>query len=151
MAVKKTRAKTKTEAEAKTVTKRPKYIYAKGRRKTATAKVKLYPEGQGQFRINDRELGQYFGTLKHRNAAATPLAALGMEKQVDVEVRVAGGGLTGQAEAVRLGLARALVKHDPDSKTTLKKFGYLTRDARKKERKKPGLKRARRAPQWQKR
>lgn len=141
---KKVAKKTATPAKAK-------YFFAIGRRKTAQAKAKLFTEGQGRFLINDRDFWDYFPTLSLQKAATDPLAISGLLKKVNVEIKVRGGGIMGQAEASALAISRALVKSDPNKKTVLKKEGMLTRDARKKERKKPGLKRARRAPQWQKR
>lgn len=127
------------------------YIFAVGRRKTAVARVKLTPSGAGAFMINGRQLPDYFPTLKLSDTIMKPLLALGLEKKVDVTARLSGGGVAAQAAAMALAISRALVKNDAQSKSVLKKQGFLTRDARKKERKKPGLKRARRAPQWQKR
>lgn len=137
--------------EAKKPEKKGKYLFAVGRRKTAVAKVKLYPNGTGQFLVNKRTAADYFPTLQLQKDAAKALDAAGFLKTVDVEASAKGGGVRAQADAVRLGIARALVKMDGAIKTVLKKHGLMTRDARKKERKKPGLKRARRAPQWQKR
>lgn len=129
----------------------PSYFFAIGRRKSAIAKVKLVPEGSGEFLVNQRTVIDYFPTLQLQKSAIDPLTLLGLLKKVNLEIAVVGGGVSAQAQAVGLGVARALVKWNKDLKTVLKKEGLLTRDARKKERKKPGLKRARRAPQWQKR
>lgn len=137
--------------QAKKPEKKAKYLFAVGRRKTATARVRLFPEGSGAFNVNSKVLEKYFSTLQLQKDATRSLDAAGFLKKVDIEARALGGGVRAQAEAVRLGIARALVKMDPAIKTVLKKQGLMTRDARKKERKKPGLKRARRAPQWQKR
>ncbi len=126
------------------------YIEAVGRRKTATARVRLYP-GEGQFIINDRPADRYFGRLIDRTVIRQPLALAGMEDRFNISVWVRGGGETGQAEAIRHGLSRALLEVDPNLRPTLKAAGFLTRDARVKERKKPGLKRARKAPQYTKR
>lgn len=115
-----------------------------GRRKTAIAKVKL-SVGTGKVLINDREIAN------PSRVYTEPLKLTGYDKKVDVSAKVYGGGLTSQEEAIRLGIARALNKIDPELHKTLKVEGYLTRDPRMKERKKPGLKGARRAPQWQKR
>lgn len=115
------------------------------------AKVKLYTEGSGAFSVNGRNLDKYFPGVYLQKAATDPLALTGLLKKVDVEAKAQGGGILAQAQAVSLGAARALVKFNSEFKLVLKKQGLLTRDAREKERKKPGLKRARRAPQWQKR
>ena len=128
-----------------------KYIFAIGRRKTATSRVKMTEGGEGKLVVNGRAFIHYFPTEFLQKIVFGPLTALGMEKTIDADIRVSGGGTRSQALATALGLARALVARNADSKTVLKKHGLLTRDARKKERKKPGLKRARRAPQWQKR
>ncbi len=126
------------------------YIEAVGRRKTATARVRLYP-GEGQFIVNDKPADQYFGRLIDRTVIRQPLVLTGMEGRFNISVQVKGGGETGQAEAIRHGLSRALLEVDPNLRPTLKAAGFLTRDARVKERKKPGLKRARKAPQYTKR
>lgn len=127
------------------------YIFAVGRRKTAEAKIKLYIEGRGDITVNNKEFTKYFPTFQLQKAAVDPLEFSGLLKKVDVNVETRGGGLVAQARAMALGIARALVAANPEAKTALKKQAFMTRDARKKERKKPGLKRARRAPQWQKR
>ena len=122
-----------------------------GRRKAATARVRLYSGGKGEIVVNDRPLEQYFVRSTDRRHLKEPLSATANESRFDISVRVRGGGVRGQAGAVRLGIARALVKVDPELQPTLRKGGFLTRDARVKERKKPGLKRARKAPQYTKR
>ncbi|TSA46228.1 30S ribosomal protein S9 [bacterium] len=127
------------------------YLFAIGRRKTALAKIKLTPDGKGEMTVNARPWQHYFPTLSMQKAVMQPFVALGLEKKFDAVVSCSGGGVAAQAEAVRLALSRALLKVNPDSRTVLKKQGFLRRDPRQKERKKPGLKRARRAPQWQKR
>lgn len=119
------------------------YFYGRGSRKRAAARVRLYPEGTGKLTINGKEIVD--------SVIQEPLVLTGLDKKVDVTVRVVGGGMTGQKEATRLGIARALVAWNPELRTTMRKSGFLTRDPREKERKKYGLKRARRAPQWQKR
>lgn len=148
----KTATKEKKSAEKKTA-KAPtgKYIYAVGRRKTSNAQVRLYGGGKGVITINGRSMDDYVPTKELRDLILSPLAQFNMEKKTDVTVVVKGGGSTGQAEAIRHGIARAMEKKDPEMRKSLKVEGFLTRDARKKERKKPGLKRARRAPQWSKR
>lgn len=127
------------------------YYEGLGRRKTAMARVRLYPGGDGSIVINNRPADEYFsrdGDLKH---LAEPLVATNNVGHFNVSVLVKGGGVTGQAGAVRLGIARALLKADPEYRAALRQFGLLTRDPRAKERKKPGLKRARKAPQYTKR
>ncbi len=121
-----------------------------GRRKEAIARVRILP-GTGQWKINDRSLTQYFPNRVHQQLISEPLVALGAEEQFDVVARIDGGGVSGQAGALRLGIARALTLVDPDSRPTLKRAGFLTRDARVTERKKAGLKKARKAPQYSKR
>lgn len=127
------------------------YIQTVGRRKTAIARLRLKLQGSGQLTINDKDYKQYFPFALWQDVVTEPLPLVGLDKNFDISVKVNGGGLPAQAEAVRLALARALVVHNADWRTVLRKMGYLTRDPREKERKKPGLKRARRAPQWQKR
>lgn len=122
-----------------------------GRRKQAVARVRLIP-GTGNFTINGRTLEDVFPDKLHQQTVKEPLVALGVEDAYDVVVRINGGGITGQAGALRLGIARALNQIDRDAnRPALKKAGMLTRDARKKERKKAGLKKARKAPQYSKR
>ncbi len=128
------------------------YYYGMGRRKTAVARVRLFPNGDGSIIINGKSAQNYFGNLGAQMAAIlAPLRALDLENTYTMSVRVVGGGITGQAGAIRHALARALVRMNPDFKAALRKAGYLTRDPRMKERKKPGLKRARKAPQYTKR
>lgn len=121
-----------------------------GRRKEAVARVRLVPGG-GEFTINDRSLDEYFPTRVHRMVAQAPLRSIGRDKEYDVVATISGGGVNGQAGALRLGIARALVELDPELRTQLKSEGFLTRDAREKERRKYGLKKARKAPQYSKR
>ena len=121
-----------------------------GRRKTAAARVRLTP-GTGKITINGKDFKAHLPYFEWQDIVMAPLKAVGKEKTFDVSVKIVGGGQKGQAVAVQLGIARALVVWDEELKKTLKTQGYLTRDARVKERKKPGLKRARRAPQWSKR
>ena len=121
-----------------------------GRRKEAVARVRLTP-GTGAFEVNGRALDDYFPTRVHRMVAVAPLRLIGREKDFDVVASVKGGGVSGQAGAVRLGVARALIDLDPELRAQLKAEGYLTRDAREKERRKYGLKKARKAPQYSKR
>ncbi len=125
--------------------------FGTGRRKTSVARVRLLP-GTGEFKINGRTLDNYFGGLDTlKMVARQPLELTGTTGQFDVLVNVHGGGFTGQSGAIRLGIARALVEADPNLRTELKRAGYLTRDSRMTERKKYGLKKARRAPQFSKR
>ena len=126
------------------------YIEAIGRRKTATARVRLYP-GTGDIVVNDKPYQQYFGRDLDRMLLLMPLVLTGTESTYNISVHVNGGGDNGQAAAVRLGISRALCESDINMRPALKAAGLLTRDARAKERKKPGLKRARKAPQYTKR
>ncbi|MBI2037329.1 MAG: 30S ribosomal protein S9 [Candidatus Magasanikbacteria bacterium] len=121
-----------------------------GRRKTAAARVRIMP-GNGAFTVNGKPMAEYFPYFEWQNIVMAPLVATSKEKTFDVSAKISGGGKKGQAVSVRHGVARALVLWNEDLKKTLKTQGYLTRDARVKERKKPGLKSARRAPQWSKR
>ncbi|HEX2259404.1 MAG TPA: 30S ribosomal protein S9 [Actinomycetota bacterium] len=124
---------------------------ATGRRKEAIARVRLVP-GTGEFRINEvRSLADYFPNLAVRRTIMEPLEMLELSKSYDVIARIEGGGVSGQAGALRHGIARALSELDPDLRPTLKRAGFLTRDARIKERRKYGLKKARKAPQYSKR
>ena len=123
---------------------------ATGRRKEAIARVRLVP-GTGEFRLNGRSLDEFFTTRAHRLVVSAPLRLAGREKELDVVARIEGGGVSGQAGALRLGIARALIELDPELRPALKKEGYLSRDAREKERRKYGLKKARKAPQYSKR
>jgi small subunit ribosomal protein S9 len=121
-----------------------------GRRKEAIARVRIAP-GTGQWLVNDRPLEKFFPNKVHQQLISEPLVSLGAEGQFDVVARVSGGGVAGQAGALRLGIARALTVVDPENRPTLKRAGFLTRDARVTERKKYGLKKARKAPQYSKR
>ena len=128
------------------------YYYGMGRRKTAVARVRLFPNGDGSITINGKDIQGYFGTREtHQSTIAAPFRALDINNSFTMTVRVVGGGTTGQAGAIRHAIARALVRMNPELKASLRKAGYLTRDPRMKERKKPGLKRARKAPQYTKR
>jgi len=126
------------------------YFEAVGRRKTATARVRLYP-GSGSIIINNKPLEEYFPRLRDRLHLLEPLEVTGTKDSFNITVLVKGGGISGQAGAVRHGIARALVKADENLRKPLRRGGFLTRDARMKERKKYGLKRARKAPQYTKR
>jgi small subunit ribosomal protein S9 len=122
-----------------------------GRRKESTARVRLM-SGSGRFIVNDKDAQDYFTRLGDLQALLAPLASVGQNPaSYDITVKVEGGGVTGQTSAVQLGIARALVKINADWNSAMRKGGYLTRDARIKERKKPGLKRARKAPTYTKR
>ena len=145
-------AKTKEPDVAKAMTgkKEVDALRSVGRRKTASARVRLSP-GTGKITVNGKALEVYFPYFEWQSIVKAPLTSVGKEKTFDVSAKIVGGGQKGQATAVQLGIARALVKWNEDLKKSLKTQGYLTRDARVKERKKPGLKRARRAPQWSKR
>ena len=121
-----------------------------GRRKRAVARVRLVP-GSGQWRVNGQALDAYFPNRVHQQVVSEPFLTVGVEDQFDVVARVTGGGVTGQAGALRLGIARALGEVDSQFRPPLKKAGFLTRDARVKERRKYGLKKARKAPQYSKR
>lgn len=125
-------------------------LRAVGRRKSASARVRL-TKGKGAMVINGKSLQEYFPYFEWQEIIEAPLKAVAEDKNLDISVKVQGGGKKGQAVAVQHGIARALVVYNEDYKKTLKSTGYLTRDARVKERKKPGLKKARRAPQWSKR
>ncbi|MGB9586117.1 MAG: 30S ribosomal protein S9 [Anaerolineales bacterium] len=127
------------------------YYEGIGRRKESTARVRIM-NGSGKFIVNDKPVEQYFTRLGDVEAILAPLRTTGEnQSSLDITVLVKGGGVTGQTSAVQLGLARALLKMNPDYKTILRKGDLLTRDARIKERKKPGLKRARKAPTYTKR
>ena len=128
----------------------PAQYFGTGKRKTSVARVILRP-GDGATWFNGRTIEDYFPRLAHRAAALAPLKTAGVEGTYDIRVRVHGGGPTGQAGAVRHGIARALVEADPNLRVPLKREGYLTRDAREVERKKAGLHKARKAPQFSKR
>ena len=125
-------------------------VQATGRRKRAVARVRIRP-GQGRIVINGREIEDYFPSPSHRSHATEALAVTDAGSVYDVDATISGGGLTGQAGALRLGIARSLERLDGDSREKLKRAGLLTRDPRKKESKKYGLKKARKAPQYSKR
>jgi len=127
------------------------YFYAIGKRKTARATVKLYPQGTGEIHVNGVTLREWSDTRFHMHRALAPLEELGKKKDYDIEIRVSGGGTSAQSESISLGIARALEKSDQTLRTQLKEGEFLTRDSRIKERQKPGLKKARRAPQFSKR
>jgi small subunit ribosomal protein S9 len=126
------------------------FYYGTGRRKHSVARVRVY-EGTGKITINGRDIDDYFGLETLKLIVRQPFAVTGTEDRFDIVCTVQGGGVTGQAGAIRHGLSRALLQFDPELRSALKKEGYLTRDPRMKERKKYGLKAARRAPQFSKR
>ena len=126
-------------------------FWGTGRRKAAIARVRLIPSGSGVIQINDRAFEEYFPEGTKQYIVKQPLVLTETEAKYDVCVNVYGGGITGQAGAIRLGIARALIVAEPELRPALKKEGFLTRDSRVKERKKYGLKKARRAPQFSKR
>ncbi len=141
------------DAPARAVARRPVvtgFAGGTGRRKEAIARVRIMP-GSGQWTINGRTLDVYFPNKVHQQLVSEPFVTLGAENQFDVVARITGGGVTGQAGALRLGVTRALTLVDPENRPALKKAGFLTRDPRVKERKKYGLKKARKAPQYSKR
>ncbi len=141
----------KAKKDVKTAPSGSKYNYANGKRKTSVARVKLFENGTGVITINDKPIADFCSVKVHVEVIKSPLKLIGKTKDFDVQIQVIGGGVTGQAEAARHGIAKALVDLNPEFRATLKRAGMLTRDARVKERKKYGLKRARRAPQWAKR
>jgi len=148
----------KKSAVKKTTEKKPvakkslRYIEEIGRRKTATARVRIFPKsGQIENLINGKPLEKYFPSKELQNTIFSPFGKLDCVGEFEFTVIVKGGGVTSQADAVRHGIAKALTTHDPENRIRLKSTGYLTRDPRMRERKKFGLKRARRAPQWSKR
>ena len=128
-----------------------KYFYGTGRRKSSIARVRVYENGTGSIIINGREIDDYFGLETLKLIVRQPLVTTGLVDKVDVVVSVAGGGVSGQAGAIRHGLSRALVALNPENRASQKAAGFMTRDPRMKERKKYGLKAARRAPQFSKR
>jgi small subunit ribosomal protein S9 len=125
-------------------------IYAVGKRKTSVAQV-IITAGSGNITVNEVPLDKYFAAPDLKHIVFQPMSAIGLESRINVRAKTSGGGIHSQAESVRHAIARALVSMDPEARRTLKKGGFLTRDPRVKERKKPGLKRARRAPQFSKR
>ena len=131
-------------------TNRKQYFGSIGKRKTAIARVRLFAEGSGEATVNGMKLKEYFTALQVENALA-PFALTDQKAKFDVVTEVEGGGKSAQSDAIRHGISRGLLLVNPDFRIELKRAGFLRRDARIKERKKPGLKRARRAPQWQKR
>jgi len=138
-------------AAAAETAKKGSFLAAVGRRKSAIARVRLIKNGRGVVTVNGKKITDFFGTAELRGLVVAPLKAVGQDEALDVSAKVIGGGIRGQAEAIRLGISRALCDMDSASRTTLKKLGYLSRDPRVRERKKPGKRSARRSPQWSKR
>jgi small subunit ribosomal protein S9 len=129
------------------------YFYGIGKRKTSIAQIKAYPSSKNQSEIivNEKKAEDYFTVSRLADVIKSPLAVAGQDKKFNIVIKVSGGGINSQAEAIRLGISRALVVFDSQLKKPLRDKGFMTRDARKVERKKPGLRKARRAPQWAKR
>ncbi len=148
---KKVEKKAGEKALEKKTEKKVKYFEAVGRRKTSTARVRLFTQGKKEILINEKPYKDYFPIFSLQKIIEDPLEKINSLGKFRVSIRVRGGGLTGQAEASRMGITRALIILNPYFKKRLKKEGFLTRDPRMRERKKFGLKRARRAPQWSKR
>ena len=148
---KKTVASKKTEKKVVSKDREVRYLKAIGRRKTSVARVRLLTKGKIEFLVNDKPYKKYFPTAELQQIVTDSLRKMKGLDRFRIQVLVKGGGVHSQAEAVRHGIARALVEFNPNFKKRLKKAGFLTRDSRMRERKKFGLKRARRAPQWQKR
>jgi small subunit ribosomal protein S9 len=143
-----------TKKKKGAVAKKPiptKIFWATGKRKRAIAVVRYSVAGKGDFVINKKSLEKYFPYFEFQRIAASPLKLVGLEQKGNIIIKIKGGGIKSQAESIRLGISRALIKYSKDYRKVLKKAGFLTRDARIKERKKFGLKRARRGPQWSKR
>ncbi|MDO8592877.1 MAG: 30S ribosomal protein S9 [bacterium] len=138
-------------AETAEIKSKGKYISAIGRRKTAIAQIRVFKNGSGTITVNGFIANQYFKSEDLFSIINQPLKMAGLAKDFNITARVSGGGKKAQAEAARHGIARALLEINPELRPSLKVKGWITRDARKKERKKPGLKKARRAPQWAKR
>ena len=143
-------AEKKATEEKNLMQRQGRYFYADGKRKSAIARVRLYENGKGGIVINNKPIDEYFFGM-HVSKVKAPLKIANALNLFDIIVKVIGGGVSSQADAVRHGISKALLEYDPELRAQLKKAGLLTRDSRVKERKKPGLRRARRAPQWAKR
>jgi small subunit ribosomal protein S9 len=129
-----------------------KYFYAVGKRKTAIAQVRIFPTSKPiDIEVNSKKLEEYFSVARFSDTVKSALTAVGLSEKFNVTVKVTGGGINAQSEAIRLGISRALLKFDESLRKVLRAEGFLTRDARVVERKKPGLKKARKSPQWAKR
>jgi len=151
MAVKKESSTAEKDIKEKNLMVREgKYFYANGKRKTSVARVRMYENGKGEIAVNNKPVDEYFFGSLIGNVTA-PLKLANATKMFDITVLVVGGGVSSQSEAIRHGISKALLEYDPELRKMLRQAGFLTRDSRNKERKKPGLKRARRAPQWAKR
>lgn len=133
------------------MTKETQYIEAVGRRKTSIARVRITPHASSSFVVNSKPIAEFFPVKEHEIIATEPLKSENLKTKYKVTVMVKGGGMASQADAIRLGVARALIDHSIDLRGEMKKAGFLKRDARVKERRKFGLKKARKAPQWSKR
>jgi len=140
----------KKSETTQTIKKGERYFEGVGRRKTAVARVRI-SKGSGTFSVNGKKSGEYFNTPLFDSMASSPLEKMALSGKFNISAKVSGGGVNAQAEAVRLGLARAIVVSDAEARGKLRTLGFLTRDPRMVERKKYGLKKARRAPQWKKR
>lgn len=150
MTTKKEQATETSTKTAEPVKFKGKYTATTGKRKTAVARVRLYKKGSGLMMVNGQKFSEYF-SVDCAGIAKQSLKLAGLSKDVDCSVVVSGGGKNGQAEAIRHGIAKALIEENAELRPTMKAKGFTTRDARIKERKKPGLKKARKAPQWSKR
>ena len=140
-----------SKLDTKDLISKERYFEGVGRRKTAVARVRIFPKLKSEFIVNDKKYSEYFSTYEMEQKIFSPLILMNMEEKFKITVKVKGSGLDSQAEAVRHGLTRALVKFNPEFRKRLKKAGFLTRDPRIRERKKFGRKRARKSPQWSKR
>jgi small subunit ribosomal protein S9 len=147
----KPKAAQEKDKTAKPADKKNEYLYAVGKRKTAIAQVRVYKKGSGKITVNEKDFKKVYPKDTFQEVILRPLELVGQNEKLDVTVKVYGGGVTGQTEAIRHGISRALIQLNPNFRKPLKKAGFLCRDDRMKERKKPGLKKARRAPQWSKR
>jgi len=145
--------KDSTEEKIEETKPAEKYFSAVGKRKTSVAQIRIYKSKKSEFEmvVNGREISNYFPVARLQTLIMSPLAAVGQGNTFSISVKVSGGGMNSQAEAIRLGISRTLVKMDETLRKQMKDLGFLTRDSRIVERKKPGLKKARRAPQWAKR
>ena len=131
--------------------KKDEYHYANGKRKSAIARVRVYPGGKGDITINEKPLKEFCQVKAQEDCVMAPLELAGLKGKLDITIKVTGGGYNAQTEAARHGISRALLEYDEMLRSIFKKAGFLTRDSRVKERKKYGLKRARKSPQWSKR
>jgi small subunit ribosomal protein S9 len=132
-------------------TKDKKYIEAIGRRKTSVARVRLTPASKASYEVNGKNLAEYFDLDELVTVVESPFKVLDLKNTYKITVKVMGGGISSQAESIRLGISRALIKEEAERRKALKDAGFLKRDPRSKERKKPGLRKARKRPQWSKR